>query len=314
MKISVMGRQGDLETNSSQVLECARSLFPDAASPGIGAPRFRWRIAAEEGLTSEEPWPAPAAFSAEGLRVLRVDTKSFIAVDTESGEGVGIIPASRVADGAGFAGIFMAALFYTTARALGLTPVSASCVAAGESGLLLLGLPGNGKTTCAYAAGKLGLEFHSDMATFLETSKGRLLAHGEFWPALFRRETAQYYPELLFLGKALKHVTRTFLAVDKGAMGKSSPRGVTPAIALCLERGTAETPRLTQLSTAEFAQILLASFPFEEEERFQAQRNAVRQALERIPAYRLAYRQDPAEAAVFCKSLLRIHEGIGATR
>jgi len=219
-----------------------------------------------------------------------------------------------VSDEAGFAGVFMAALFYATAPALGLTPISASCVTAGESGLLLLGLPGNGKTTCAYAAGKLGLEFHSDMVTFLEASKGRLLAHGDFWPALFRTETAQFYPELLFFGRVLKHVTRTFLSVDKNWMGKSSPRGITPTIALCLERGMAETPRLTPLSATEFAARVSASFPFEEEERFQAQRNAVRQALEKIPAYRLAYRQDPAEAAVFCKSLLRIHEGIGAAR
>jgi DNA polymerase III delta prime subunit len=314
MSLSVMGRRGDLETNSLQVMECARRLFRDETPPGMNTANFRWRIAAEDGPAVEDPWPPPVAFSSEGLRLSRLDQRSFIAVDTGTAEGVGILPTSRVEDGAGFAGIFLAALFYATAPALGLAPLSASCIAAGESALLLLGLPGNGKTTCAYAAGKLGLEYHSDMVTFLEVSQSGLLAYGEFWPALFRRETAQFLPELLFLGRALRHTTRTFISVDKSAVGKSSPRGVTPTMAMCLERGAADTPRLTRLSAVEFAEVLASSFPFEEEERFQAQRDAVRQALEKIPAYRLAYRQDPAEAAVFCKSLLRIHEGIGATR
>ena len=311
--LKVMGRYGELLTNDSRILECARALFPDHAESDGCATQFRWRIVAEDIPTQEEPWPAPAAFSADGLRVLHVDRRSFIAVDTENAEGAGIISTARVKDAAGLASIFMAGLFYATAPALGLTPLSASCVSFGEQGLLLLGLPGAGKTTCAYAARKLGLEFHADMVTFLEIQKGAVLAHGEFWPALFRRETAQLYPELLYLGRPLKHDSQTFLAVDKSAIG-GAPRPVTPTVALHLERSETDSPRLSQLSEVEFSRVLATCAPFEEEARFRAQRSAIQGELEKIPAYRLIYRRDPAEAAVFCKSLLRIHEDIGAAR
>ncbi len=105
--------------------------------------------------------------------------RSFIAVDLQAREAVGILPEFLALDQIGFASVFLSSLLYLTSPALGLTPVSAACVAKGEKGLLLFGPPNSGKTTSSYWAKKnLGMDFHADQAVFLELNPARC-AHGE---------------------------------------------------------------------------------------------------------------------------------------
>jgi hypothetical protein len=256
------------------------------------------------GDKGSPPWPSSSAFSSGPLRYVNIGQRGFAAINLNSAEVSGFIPENLARDEAGFASIFLATLFYLTAPILGLTPLKAACVAKDGRGLLLLGPARSGKTTCAYASSKLGLEFHADMASFLELHDEGLHSWGEFWPALFREETTRVYPELKFLGRRLEHATESFIALDKNLLSPQPARPVKLALAVVLERGAHESPRMTRLSSREYRQALQASPPHDEDGPFKLQQEKLLAKLAGIPAYKLTYGNDAAEAAMFCRSLL----------
>jgi len=304
LPISVMGKSGSLATNSLSILESARKLFPQGEAAKGAPAQFTWRIVSEMDGKGSPPWPSSSAFSFGALRYVNIGQRSFVAVNLETAEAVGFISESLAQDEPGFATIFMATLFYLTAPILGLTPLKAGCVSKDGRGLLLLGPPGSGKTSCAFASSKLGLDYHADMAIFLELHDGGVRAWGEFWPALFREEAARIYPELKFLGRRLEHASETFIAVDKSLLCRQPPRPVTLDLAVVLERGANESPRMTRLSSPEYWDALQASPPYEELGALRTRQEQILAKLAGIPAYKLTYGNESAEAAMFCRSLL----------
>ncbi len=312
--IRMMGRNGMFETNSIRVSESACRFLKSSLSDASSRPAFTWRIVTEEGQRPKSPWPQPTGFAAEGMRCVNLGQTGFVAADLDACEVVGFTSESRVADAPGFAGVFLAAMAHLTAAALRLTPISSACIAKQKRGLLLLGPPRCGKTTCAYAARKFGFEIHSDMATFLEVRGGRLQAWGEFWPALFRQDTARYHPELLHLGQPLEHENETFISVEKSCLAPRDEDNVIPTLALVLERGKSKIPRLTQLPRDGYAEVLKASSPYAEEPQDPSHRSAVLSELLTIPAYQLTFGENPTEAAVFCRSLFTTHRSVEGQR
>jgi len=174
----------------------------------------------------------------------------------------------------------------------------------GEKGLLVLGMPNNGKTTSSYLAAKQGLDFYSDRAVFLDLDDGRLRVWGDFSPASFRVETSEFLPELRIIGRPFQYCDSTFWYVEEGTSIRSNGHPVIPVSCIFLERGGASAPRLTPLNYAESYQRLGASLSFLDDERFETQQSAAFSALARVPACRLAYGNDPAVAAPFFRNLL----------
>lgn len=312
--IRMMGRRGVLETNSLRVRQVVSKFLGSSDRATSGEPAFTWKIATEEDRRPMGPWPQPVGLAADGMRCVNLGETGFIAADLEAREIAGFTSENRVADEAGFAGLFLAAMAHLTAATLRITPLSSACIVKRSRGLLLLGPPGCGKTTCAYAAQKLGFEVHSDMVTFLELRGGQLRSWGEFWPALFRQETARFHPELLCMGRLLEHESETFISVEKKTLAPQDDDSVTPALALVLERGATAMPRLLPLPRSKYAEILKAGCPYAEEPESHADRGAVLSELLGLPAYRLIFGEDPAEAAVFCRSLFTTHHRLEGLR
>lgn len=304
LSISVMGKSGCLATNSTPILESVRKLFLPTEPAAEAPSQFTWRIVIEKDGKMTPPWPSSAAFSFGALRFVNIGQRSFIAANLETAEWIGFISESLAQEETGFSAIFLATLFYLTAPILGLTPLKAGCVSNDGRGLLLLGPAGSGKTSCAYASSKLGLEYNADMASFLELEDGGVRAWGEFWPALFREETARKYPELKYLGGRLEHESETFIALDKTILCRQPAHPVKLALAVVLERGSNESPRMIRLSSREYWDALQASSPYEEQGSFRMNQEQLLAKLARIPAYKLTYGNDSAEAAKFCRSLL----------
>lgn len=305
--LRVMGRTVRLETNSSVVLNQTRRLFACYGAPLSGHPEFLWRVVSESAAGLKPPWPDMTAFSAEGLRFVNFGQRSFLAFDLEGREAVGFLAEELAKDETGFTNPFLTGLFLMTAATLGLTSITAACVALGDKGLLIFGPPQSGKTTSSYLAGKLGLATHADHVTFLESEGGSLRAWGDFWPAVFREETQQFLPELQALARRFHYRDLTLLYLEKSRSQNGQARSVSPAFCVFLERQAANVPRLIPLPCGEFARRLKESVPFKDDERFEPQRAAICRALGNLPAYRLAYGSDPATAAIFFRSLLGAH-------
>jgi DNA polymerase III delta prime subunit len=305
--LPVMDRMVRLETHSPIVLQQAQRIF-ERYRPKCISPQFLWRVAVDSPTRVESLWREVAAFSDNNLRYIHLGPRCFLAVDLESRIGVGFLPEQFAADEIGFSTVFLGDLFYLTAGVLRLTPVSAACVARGNKGLLLLGPPNSGKTTSSYLSAQGGFDFHADQTTFVDLKEGRLRAWGDFWPVAFRAETANFLPQLAAVTRRFEHHGFAFLCMNPMASGGDGAQPVTPVSCIFLERGVAKIPRLVPLSSGEFGQLLTHSAPFQDEERFEADRVRVLRALGELPGYRLLYGDDPAETVPFIRSLMVTHE------
>jgi hypothetical protein len=271
-------------------------------SAHTGPPRFLWRIAAEPTQRSENVWPSLDGFSHRSLRYISLGQYGFVAADLHAREAVCVLPESLCADEIGFSMICLAGMLHLSAPALGLTAISAACVARGRNGLLLFGPPGSGKTTSSYWSHKLGLRFHSDQATFLDAEGGVLRAWGDFWPVAFREETAAYLPEIVPLARPFRYQDKSLLCVDRSLLPLSASGKVIPAACIFLERKASSRPRLQALRKAEMRTEAFTGAGS------QGDREAILSMLEHVPAYRLLYDDDPRIAAHFFRSVLDAHQ------
>ena len=305
--LRVMGRTLTLETNSATVLRHARRAFDPY---GVASPEhaeFLWRVVSETDEHATTEWPELNVLAGEGLRLVHFGERCFLAADLDMRQAVGYIPEKLAADEAAFSCFFLAALFQSSASALRLTQVSAACVALGGEGLLLFGPSQCGKTTASYLAAKLGLEFHSDQAAFIEIEAGRVRAWGQFWPAVFRRAAAEFIPERSKALRPLNCQGEALLVPDQHALRHAPAGSVTPVLSIFLERETSEVPRLTPLPTRELLRRLREEGLPGATGRVNPAGDAIARALGSLPAYRLAYGRDPGVAAVFLHSLLKTH-------
>jgi len=302
--LPVMGRTIRLETNSQLILDQVVRVLERYKGAACSAPEFLWRIVTEHRAGMAPPWPEISAFSEDGLRLISIGQHSFLGVDLEGREAVGILAEALAADEAGLRSPFLDDLFCMTASALRLLPMSAACVALGEKGLLVFGPPNSGKTTSSYLAARLGLEFQADQEVFLEVEAGKLRAWGDFLPAAFRPEALQLLPELHALAHPFHYRDLTFFYLEKKNFQSPQAHPVIPVCCVFLDRCRAQVARLAPLSSVELSYRLAECQLFKDDQEFEGQRTAVLQALGELPAYSLAYGSDPGAAAAFFPRLL----------
>ena len=216
-----MGRRVRLESNSDAIFGGITALFKCTGGLSSTPPDFVWRLVGERNRGAGPPWPEMAAFSDDGLRYVNLGQRSFFAIDLNAGEAIAFLSEELASDPVGFSSVFAATLFDMTASALGLVQIAAACVSLHGRALLVFGAPRSGKTTSTYLAGKLGLEFHSDQASYLDLQPDGLHVWGQFWPAAFREEAVQFLPELT-CSHATIHLRESHFSV---LLGTSLPGG-----------------------------------------------------------------------------------------
>jgi hypothetical protein len=298
----IMGRHVRIETDSAaisrRIAECLLTPLP----ANHAHPDFVWRIVCEAGREPVSRWPMLTAFSDGPLRYISFGQTGFAAADLNAREAVAILPETLCEDVIGFSTVLLGSLLHLTAPALGLLPVSAACVSKAENGLLLFGAANSGKTTAAYYARKLGLEFHADQATFLDPEPGTLHAWGEFWPAAFRPESEKFLPDISLLGRPFEYGDRKFLCIDKQLLSGAHRARVRPAACIFLERRSGSPTRLARIPRRELAAQVFTEAGSRDD------RNAILTLLQRVPSYRLSYDDDPSIAARLFLSVLEAHE------
>lgn len=195
-----------LKTNSPEVVAAGREGMGEFEAAFDTAP-IELRVAVE-GDAAEPVWMSPEgpAFRAQGhLLALVLGPGNFVMCDLERGLGFGRL-SPGVARNHLYAGFhFLECAAYVCLCQRYLTPIHAACVARGGRGALLVGGPGAGKSSLAWACARAGLTFVSDDATWLLRDGVRpadgVQADG---PTLigrpqrmrFRPETVQLIPEL----------------------------------------------------------------------------------------------------------------------
>jgi hypothetical protein len=253
------------------------------------------------------PWPKRAAFSGFGLRYAEFGQSNFLAVDLEAREGIGFLAEGLAEDQLGLTSLFLDNMFCLSAGSLGLVSLHAACVALGQKGLLVFGPPNSGKTTASYVAAKLGLEFHADEGVFVELEAGSLRAWGGFWPVPFRPEALRFLPELQDCARPFFYRDFIFYQVEKPRPQAAQAHPVIPVCCVFLEIQASTVPCLLPLGCSELSRRLTEDVLFKDDDRFARQRAVVFNSLERLPAYRLVYGDDPSVAATFLRRILEDH-------
>jgi hypothetical protein len=302
--LSVMGSTMRLETNSSELLRHMVELFARYPGEPNERPKFLWRIVVDPDAQLGQPWPRRSTFSDEGLRFAQYGQRNFLAVDLEAREGIGFVSESLMEDKLGLTSPFLDNLFCLTVGALGLVPLWANCVAREHRGILLFGEANSGKTSASYAAEKLGLDLHSDDGAFIELDSGVLRSWGGFWPATFRPEALQFFPDLKDRTDRCFHRDFTVYHLVKPRPRSGLGSSIQPLCCLFLERQASEVPSVSRVARHDLARQLAESILFQDDERFREQQATVLHALEELPAYVLRYGSDPAVAAGTIRDLL----------
>ncbi len=305
--LCVMGRTLTLETNSATVLRQARCAFEPYGVGSFEQSEFLWRIVCETGEQAPEAWPEVNAVAGGSLCLAHFGRQSFCAADLDAREAVGYIPEILAADQSAFCGIFLAALFQSTASALRLKQLSAACLALEGKGLLLFGPSQHEKSAVSRLAARLGLKFHSDQATFIETKGEGMRAWGQCWPALPQPDAPKANSESSAASRLVKGEGGALFATEQHALRPVSARSVTPILCIFLEPVSSEVPRLSPVHGRESWRRLQEEGMAGAADPSSREREAVARALSNLPAYRLAYGRDPGVAAVFLHSMLKAH-------
>jgi energy-coupling factor transporter ATP-binding protein EcfA2 len=301
--LSVMGRTLRLETNNTRILERITRLFSRYPGNRNRNPQFVWRILCQSRPNMEPPWPRRSVFSDRGLRFAEYGQNNFLAVDLEARQGVGAFCAQLMNDDLGLVSLFLDNLFCFTAGSLGLVPLWGSCVAARQVGVLLFGAENSGKTSVAYVASKLGLDFQADDGLFIEKEGDELLCWGGFLPASFRPEALRLFPELRTSTQPFRYCDFIFYHQVKRQSSVTPAHAVTPIACVFLERQPSSSLRLIPIAHADRMGLLLKTVLIKGDDQSAEQYICILQTLESLPAYVLRY-SDPVAAAKAIQGLL----------
>jgi hypothetical protein len=302
--LPVMGRTVRLESNSQKILAHAEKLFARYPGSQHGQPQFLWRIACQPDVEMRPPWPRRSAFSDHGLRYAEFGQRNFLAVDLEAREAIAFLDEGLAEDELGFTSPFLDNLFCMTAGSLGLISLRANCVSLGNNGLLVFGPHNSGKTTASYIATKLGLGFYADEGVFGEIEEDAIRVWGGFWPAAFRPDALQFFPELRKSARPFSYCHFTFHHLEKHHFQATQVRSVIPVGCVFLERRAGARLTLSQIPRAELPGRIAENVLFKDDDRFAKERATAFRLLESLPAYQLLYDGDPSVVAHFLQKLL----------
>jgi hypothetical protein len=305
--LTVMGRVVRLETNSRTVLDQAKFHFACYGTTSSGGVDFHWKIVAEESSDGAFAWPELTAFSQDGLSFAGIGHRGFLAVDAKEREAVAFLPEGLARDGPGFGRPFLAMLFLLTSRAVGLTAIPAASVTQGEAGLLIFGPPKCGKTLSSYLAARSGLQFHADQVVFLDGSAASVRAWGEFWAAWFYDGAQAFLPELPAIARQFSYQGQSYLCMEKDQQ-PGAPRWVVPVACVFLERQNIGIPQMTPLRSEEFKRCLDEFGRLWTTQNLRHRESAVWKLLGRLPAFHLAYGDDPKIPGPSFRDLIESHK------
>lgn len=288
-----LGFSVEIATNSAEVLTAAeeswgrfRRVFPE--------PPLKLRVVVEGGPGACPP--PPTVRGQRNLLVRVADSANFSVSDTERGSAYCWLTSAVTAMRPYLRYHFLEGTTWDLLDALYLASIHAACVRLENSGVLLCGDSGAGKSSLAYACARKGWMFLSDDSTCLVRKSSRPVVVGNPYQIRFRDSAVELFPELWD-----RQVTRRL----NGKMSIEVPTESFPGIKtisespvdyiVFLNRGDPGPPRLAYFPKEKALQWFERIVCYGEEEVREAQKAAL---LNLLTAKIFELRYDELDSAV----------------
>jgi hypothetical protein len=283
-----------------------RALTPQPTAPA-GA-RVAIRLVLHDGDEGDVP-PVVTFRAADALRWMVHTRGSVGIVDMEHHTGAAWVTRALLNDRDYYRRAIVGFLTLMLATMHDRTPMHAAMVGQGDTGLLLAGPTGAGKSTLAYAAARAGLKFLSDDAVYIQRSPWRVWCGMPV--SLLLDETARQFSELKGRSPSPLPGNKAKIVVPMASDVTETP-WVTRAGVCLVERSTGPV-RLQRADPAEIRAVLLRDH-VEDRDRMGARLEEVAGWLSGRGGWRLTLSKDPADALPHLKAMLSQVEQEAAQR
>ncbi|QNI30745.1 aldolase [Alloacidobacterium dinghuense] len=184
----------ELATNSKAVMAAAEESWKHFRSQLVEEV-LELHIAVQDADGSSTLPPAPVYSQQWNTWLCVADANNFVMCDPNHGRSFGSVAQSTVDSSLYFRYHFLeaAAMWMISART---APVHAACVSIFNSGMLLCGDSGAGKSSLAYAAARAGWTYLTDDASYLLLNGTNHQVVGNSHSIRFRNSGVELFPEL----------------------------------------------------------------------------------------------------------------------
>lgn len=232
----ITGSQCYLSTNSYNVL---RHAIPwQAAEESDNSPSFQMEIIENPSLDSVAG-KRPHFRGVRHLVFVMLEPRSFLGFDLLRRRVIGTLSSAAVRDRSFWNGQLLPITIGLIGTTLGVAPLHCACLDRDDSGLLLAGASGTGKSTLSAALAQRGFAHVSDDWTYLALRQSNLTAYGLSAPIKLLPNSVRYFPELAKC--VLKEAMNREIAyeVDPGRVLRSAVKTYShPKWIMFLERST----------------------------------------------------------------------------
>lgn len=189
-----LGFSVEIATNSAHVLAAAQESWGRFRRVFLEPP-VRLRVGVVEGKAGKCP-PPPTVRGQRNLLVRVADAANFSVSDMKLGVSVGWLTPAVIANTAYLRYYFLEGMTWDLLEPLYLTSIHAACVQMGNSGVLLCGDSGAGKSSLAFACARKGWMYLSDDAICLVRKCSEPVVVGNPYQLRFRDSAVGLFPEL----------------------------------------------------------------------------------------------------------------------
>ena len=243
----------ELRSNSEDVLHSACESWGEFAA-AFDAPPIDLRILVgdEEGAQGSTSPGEPVFRARAHLLTVVLDAENFAMVDLERCFAFACLNPSVARNHPFTAFYFLDPMAYTCLSQQYLTPIHAACVARNGKGLLLLGGPGSGKSSLAFACALAGLTFIADDATWVVRRAAEPTLIGKHQRMRFKADAPDLIPELARLPRISTVIAKHSFEIRTAEVpGLATANHCHPWKSIFLERQESGPAELAPLSAEE---------------------------------------------------------------
>jgi hypothetical protein len=184
-----------IRTNSPAILRSVEQTLETTDGNGI-RPDLSLHFAVDFDLVDKRPWPKPHFRGLNHLVYASYSSNNAMLIDLLHRSVIASISPDMAQDAQYWRHVLLPVLLGSCSAAIGITPLHCACLVKNQSGLLLGGVSGVGKSTLSLSLARKGFAFLSDDWTYFTQCDSAVTAWGIPTVLKLLPDAVTYFPEL----------------------------------------------------------------------------------------------------------------------